>query len=63
MVMLVDDAIKTKSQIRYERDVRDRVTKGKDYYRMKRARDATCREKNAKKKSVHVPICNDCGKR
>ena len=62
VVLLVDDAKKTSSQIRYERDVRERVTKGNDYYRLKKARDATYRTRNAKRKSTPPPKCDECGK-
>ena len=62
LVILVDDAKKTSSQIRYERDVRERITKGNDYYRMKKARDATFRTRNAKRKSTPPPNCDECGK-
>ncbi len=62
LTVLVSDAKKTKSQIRYERDVRNRVTKGNRYYSMKKARDATWRTKNAKRASLPAPRCEVCGK-
>jgi len=62
ITVLVTDAKKTKSQVRYERDVRERVTKGNQYYQMKKVRDATWRTKNAKRGPLPVPKCDECGK-
>ena len=59
-MMLVTDTRKSQPQIRYERDVRERITKGPEYYSKKRARDATFRSK--KDKPVPQPVCTGCGK-
>ena len=60
MVMLASDAKKSSAQLRFERDVRERVTKGPDYYEKQRVRNAKFRGKQAK--AVPQPICVDCGK-
>ncbi len=60
--VLVADAKKTASQIRYERDVRERITKGPEYYRSKRIRDQKQRAKQAQRKSAPVPVCDICNK-
>ena len=59
-MVLVSDAKKSNAQVKYERDVRDRITKGPEYYGRKRARDPTFRSKNVK--PVPHPMCIDCGK-
>ena len=62
IIVLVADAKKTASQTRYERDVRERVTKGPEYYRLKRIRDHKQRAKQAQRKSEPVPMCDICSK-
>lgn len=62
LTVLVTDAKKTKSQVRYERDVRERVTKGNQYYALKKARGATYCTRNAKRASLPTPKCEECGK-
>ena len=62
ITVLVADAKKTSSQIRYERDVRERVTEGAEYYRLKRIRDQQQRAKQGKRKSAPVAVCDICSK-
>lgn len=62
ITVLVADAKKTASQIRYERDIRDRVTNGSTYCRTKRIRDQKQRAKIGKRKSEAVGVCNICNK-
>ena len=62
IIVLVADAKKTASQVRYERDVRERITKGPEYYRLKRWRDQKQRAKQAQRKSAPVALCDICNK-
>ena len=59
---MVADAKKTASQTRYERDVRERVTKGPEYYRLKHIRDQKQRAKQATRQSAPVAVCDICSK-
>ena len=64
-VILAADAKKTNSQMRYERDIRDRITKGESYYSKKRSRNAAYKQGQAAKRSAHqtkLVKCKKCHK-
>ena len=48
--------------MQYERDFRERITKGPEYHRLKRIRDQKQRAKKAHRKSAPVPLCDICNK-
>lgn len=62
-ILLADDAKKTPSQLRYERDLRDRTINSKKYYEAKRRRDKAFRQK--RKTTCDMPAepvqyCSEC---
>ena len=54
-LIIVGDAKKTPSQIRWQRDVREKLTKPEEYYTKKRARDDRHRV-NRKKKKIEATV-------